>query len=343
MRNWLIYSLPFFFQVFCNADSFAQKPDSLDMAWLKDVSAKYSPDTWEMLMRYDKFPQNMEAEEKRGGKISSYKTSGTFKYVKGKTRSKLLEMMSINVHEIGHACFRYGIFDYALKKGFRLDFNRVELILYLNQQHSFFVSWPRNYFFPSKELIKEIPDSLLTYRYNTYIEGNSATQADGLFGLLEELFAYYLDSKYTFDILKAFMEAEGEEKGFFCWVQNSQSSMVAYYEFSFFIKEYLLYMKKTYPNDYNIFKDYIGFTEAWKAVDKAYLSLISAYEKDVSTWITRLNTKGMKVFKNQAGKLWMSEPNGGFSMGTNIFHTDRNILLPVLTGDRYKSLKRDFF
>jgi hypothetical protein len=83
------------------------------------------------------------------------------------------------------------------------------------------------------------------------VDGETSTQGDGIVGLLDEFHAYYLGCKFTFDVKDVYLEVfTSPAEGLLSWVSRSQSQRCAFYEFDFFIMEYLLYMKKNATEDY---------------------------------------------------------------------------------------------
>ena len=70
----------------------------------------------------------------------------------------------------------------------------------------------------------------------------------GIIGLLNKLHAYYLGSKFSYEMYPAYVEAAGDRfNGLLLWIRKSQSSMDALFEFSYYIFEYLLKMQRDYP------------------------------------------------------------------------------------------------
>ncbi len=307
--------------------------------WVKDVTSQLSPSSWNLLMLYDKLPNSTEFKSTNGSLYSSKKPATTFHYLEGESRVKLLTSMETNVHEIGHGYFRYVLSDYLAKSGKQRNDDYAELLLYLNSYEQFFVSVPNNILFPSRELARVIPAQLNTFRYNIYIEGNSSTQSDGVVGLLNEFFAYYIGSKFCYDMLSAYKSAEGNNaEGFLRWVQHTQSSMSAYYEFDYFIKEYLLYMKQYYPTNYQTLATSVGFKEAYTKVKLVYQKLTVDYAQLVDQQINYFNNSGKAYCYIKNGSLYVGKSKHGSFTGTSIFSADKQILLPILNSNRYDSI-----
>jgi hypothetical protein len=311
--------------------------------WVKDMTIKYSPDSWDMLMRYENLPAKLEAEAVNGGIATTKKSVSTFYYLKGRKRIDLLSSMATNVHEIAHGYCSLNIFRYVSEKGLKLDFDKAEEFFYYSPSRSFFISFPRNSLFPSRELIPEIPENLRTFRFDPYIDGKTSTQGDGIIGLLGELHSYYLESKFCFEMLEAYKTAEGSDvSGFFEWVHQLQSKMTAFFEFDFFIKEYLLQMKTKYPAAYWELRSYRPFVEAFGAIHSSYKELINKYLRRIKIEMSGLNASGKAEVNLADNEMWVREGNSNTSIGTPVFSADREILMPVLESDRYQEITGDF-
>jgi hypothetical protein len=197
--------------------------------------------------------------------------------------------------------------------------------------------------FPSKELKAVIPKNLRTFRFDTYIDGVTSTQSEGVIGLLNELHSYYLESKYCFEMLEPYKIAKGSDaSGLFEWVHNTQSKMTAFFEFDFFIKEYLLYMKRKYPAQYRELSNYRPFIEAYSAIRTSYKELTEKYLRKIRTEMDSLNSSGKAKVSLENFDLWIKERNSRTSIGTSVFSKDREILMSVLKSDRYRELINDF-
>jgi hypothetical protein len=311
--------------------------------WVKSATEKYSPDSWDLLMQYESLPSKQEAGAVNGRIATTEKSVSTFYYLEGRERLELLSSMATNVHEIAHAYSGQNIFRYARENGIKLDMNKAEEFFYYSPERSFFISFPLKSLFPSRELIPDIPRKLRTFRFETYIDGITSTQSEGIIGLLNELHSYYLESKFCLDMLESFKTAAGSEaSGLFEWVHRSQSKMTAFFEFDFFMKEYLLHMKRKYPANYKELKNCLPFTEAYSTIRNSYEGLINKYIQEIKTEMARLNSSGKAEVNLDNYQLWVRKGNSDTSIGTTVFSEDREILTPVLESNRYQEVIVDF-
>ena len=156
------------------------------------MTEKLSPDSWYLLMQYDKLPSEVATKSVSGSSLSTRKSASTFEYLSGRSKTELLQSMGTNVHEIAHGYFRQNTYKYAKENGILMNWDNSESFFLVSPTLSYFISFPNKSLFPSRELIKVIPENLRTFRFDTYIDGTSSTQSEGVIGLLNEMHAYYL-------------------------------------------------------------------------------------------------------------------------------------------------------
>jgi hypothetical protein len=316
---------------------------SANVEWIKESTKEYSPDSWYLLMQYENLPLMTEASTADDGIITTQKAAETFHYLRGRTRLDLLASMETNVHEIAHAYFDQNVFRYVRENNLSMTWDNVYGYIYISPSKGFYITYPRKSMFPSHELTEVISADLRTYRFETYINGSTSTQSEGVIGLLNELNAYYNGSRYCFDMLEPYKTAAGSEAaGLFEWVTRTQSSMSAFYELDFFIREYLLYMKKNYAANYERLKLYRPFTEAYMTIYTLYKELIDNYQERIRDEVKLLNSSGNTEAKTEKGWLWVRAENSNVSSGAPIFSEYRETLLTVLESRRYREIEGDF-
>lgn len=313
-----------------------------NMDWIKESTMKYSPDSWDLLMQYDNLPLTTEVRTE-DSIIVTQKTLETFHYLRGRTRLDLLASMETNVHEIAHAYFDQNAFRYILDGKLTMNWENVNGYIYISPSKGFFINFPMKLLFPSRKLLEVIPKKLQTFRFDTYIDGTTSTQSEGVIGLLNELYAYYTGSKYCLEMLEPFKTAAGSDaSGLFEWASRTQSTMSAFYEFDFFINEYLLYMKENYPGNYDKLKQYKPFNEAYGTVYSLYKELIDKYQQRIKDEIRLLNSSGDAEARTEKGWLWIKPENSNVASGTPIFSEEREKLMTVLESRRYRDIEDDF-
>jgi len=314
-----------------------------NIEWIKDAVRKYSPGSWYMLMHYEQLPETAEVKTTDGGIATTEKAVGTYDYLRGRSRIDLLASMETNVHELTHAYFDQNSYKYLSENKLKLNPENAQGYIYISPATSFFVSFPLKAMFPSGKLSGIITDNLRTYRFDTYINGTTSTQSDGIIGLISELNAYYIGSEYCFNMFEPYKEATGSESsGLFEWVTHTQSTMSAFFEFDYFIKEYLLIMKKDHRSDYEMLKSYTPFTEAYSTLLQLYSELIDKYQERIKREMKLLDSSGEAGTYIEKGWLWIKAGNSHISSGTPIFSKDRETLTPLLESRRYREIEKDF-
>lgn len=314
-----------------------------NLEWIKMVTMDYSPHSWYLLMKYDSLPLKSSAQALNGATVSSYKTAETFDYLRGRTKGDLLSAMEKNVHEITHAYFDQNVYRYLLDNNLGFNPDNANGYLYIDPDNTFFISFPLKAMFPSGRLASVIPSSSRTFRYDTYISGQTSTQSDGVIGLLNELQAYYCGSRYSYDVLDAYKTISASDAmALFEWVTHTQSTMSAFYEFDFFIKEYLLYMKRNFPDNFELLRSYLPFTKSYSMLLDKYNTLINSYLETIENEMDFINSTGDAEAVIKEGWLWVKTAGSHISNGTPVFSEDRDKLLPVLQGKRYRELENYF-
>ena len=281
---------------------------------------KYSPSTY---FAMKSFKENGSSVSFNGRTTSSSMKS--FEYCDFSSTKSFLQSISTTVHESIHA------FDGQLpilqaKKGYYTLKGNNEGF-YIDENTLFVYEFPKNKLFESRKLSRSIPANLRTFRYKSYIESESkiqSTQSSGVVGLLEEFNAYYHGSKVIFDLLPLFKEAYGDQ--FLAdWSYKFHSNADAFYEFDFFVKEYLLYAKQYEPMLYRELKNDTNFKNIYRTIRTKFYSMIKEYEKKYDE--LNLQASKSKVFVFSSEK-----------------HSD--LIYPILSehieSEKYETIKRDF-
>ncbi|MBP7341532.1 MAG: hypothetical protein PHG54_08200 [Smithellaceae bacterium] len=321
-----------------------QSPAAGDnLQWTIDATKKYSPVSWALLMQYDRLPRELDGARKGGWAVTMRKSVETFQQLQpdnGKTN--LLSDMSNNISCITLALQRLLVFRHTRENKMLMDWDRAEAFFDLPPGRSFYVTFPLKALFPSPMLAPEIPEDLRTPLFSDYIEESEITKRFGVVGLLEEYHAHYNGARYYLDMLDAFKTAEGSDiDGFLEWVRHSKSKMTAFYEFDFFILEYLRYMRENRAADYAALKAHRPFGAARLAIRSSYEDVIRQYLQIIEKEMERLNGSGTARTGMEGNVLWIRPAGSNLCKGARVL-PDREKLMPVLAGDRYQTILKDF-
>jgi len=321
-------------------DTYNKANEKARSGWIMEATRKHSPDSWVLLQDYEGLPHKVSAKSGKDYVMNSQKTVDTYHYVHYDSKLSCLKSMSTNVHEIGHASYSLKPYMYANQQDRSLEWENVRGYIYLSPGEGYLVSFPKKMLFPSRELAGRIPYSLRSFRFDTYINGNTSTQNEGIFGLLDEFHAYYLGSRFSYDMYEVYNKLYSQPgKGLFQWITSITSNMAAFYEFHFFMQEYLLYMKEAYPGKFEQLMRYTPFRKAYRAVYHHYHQLVGDYKQLIVSEMERLNKQGEAKAYIKDGEFWIQPAGSLRRRGVRIFNADVEKLEPVLESSRYKPLQ----
>ncbi|HPB13880.1 MAG TPA: hypothetical protein PK172_08185 [Bacteroidales bacterium] len=321
-------------------NEFQGRSESEKLQWTKEVTERYAPNAWTLLMLYDALPAYQKVESVDGMVMTAQKTVSTFAYMDGGSATELLGEMATNVHEIAHGLCRHYPFSHAREKGLKMNWDDTSLAYYLSPSTIYTVTFPTASLFPSAELVPEIPRDLRTFRFETYVNGRTSTQSEGVLGLLNEFHAYYLGSRCGYDLLDAYILAEGSvAMGLLEWIRALQSTISAYWEFDFFIREYLLHMSTRYPDDYALLVSKGEFADAYREFRKAYGDLVSKYVARITETADRLEASGEAEVTIEDVMVWIDYNGFSHKQGVTFFDDAKAILEPVINSHRYDQVE----
>ena len=259
--------------------SFSSFGQENNIDWILSKMKNISYESYEILKLYDELPEDLSYTNLDGSKYSTKKSTPTFFYIDESSKTSTLTSMSTNVHEICHGLTSTYFYKAMEDNYLSHVFEDITSYFYLSKDMRLTSIFKVNVF-PSKELESKVPLNLRTSRFKTYIQGDSSTQGDGIIGLLDEFNAYYHGSKYTFDMLPIY-KLMYPKSYLNKWVMELQSEMTAFYEFDYWIKEYILLAQKKHKELFDeIMADNSAF-EIYKNVYQNYKDLILKYSDKV--------------------------------------------------------------
>ncbi|NBX38627.1 MAG: hypothetical protein EBR54_04325 [Flavobacteriia bacterium] len=241
-------------------------------------------------------------------------------YCELKDTASFLSSISTTVHETTHGLDSQIPYMFA-KRGEKIDELNLTEGFYIDENIQYYLVYPKNPLFPSIQVVNEIPTNLRTLRFETYMVATplQSTQSSGIIGLMEEFNAYYHGSKVVFDFLPLFKEKYPTRVAY-KWSNTFISNADAYYEFDFFIKEYLLFAQSKHPDLYNELKNDYKFKLIYQTIRRNFGNMISQYEKKYDE-LVKTDKSGWSTSKH-----------------SDIYDT----LNKQINSDRYLSIKSDF-
>jgi hypothetical protein len=267
--------------------------------FILDNLKKYSPSTYFVIATYE---QNGPSISFGGRTVTVGMRHLEFCDLSSKER--FLTTISTTVHETVHALDSQLPIMQAKTTGKDPRMTQDEGF-YIDETTRLVYSFPKNNLFSARVLASSIPTSLRTFRFNTYIETkhlNQSTQVEGVVGLMEEFNAYYHGAKVIFDFLPLFKDTYGDN---FLWHWSSgfTSNADAFYEFDFFIKEYLLYAQINYPELYGELKNDVAFKAIYKLIRTKFNAMIIEYERKYDAFtLTAKQSNGLNISTEKHSK-----------------------------------------
>jgi len=158
--------------------------------------------------------------------------------------------------------------------------------------------------FNSTELNNFVGESLQTqiFRYKTYIglpQNYLGSQVDGIYGLVDEMCAYYQGTKACFDLYDFYYKyrCNGYKNAgeWARYVQNAASSYFAWYEFRLFISWYLEYAKKYNHEVYDSCMKNTRLRLAFTLIDNQYGVLVQEFNTMLGNLAAKLSIGAVKA------------------------------------------------
>lgn len=150
--------------------------------------------------------------------------------------------------------------------------------------------------FFSREMVPSFPKELRTFRFD-YVdcqEDELGAQAHGAYGLLDEMAAYYLGTKTSWELLPCF-QAQGAKAPWGSFFQSVNGTLYGILEFKLYVLKYLLYAQRNKPAVYRGIMENGQFAKAFLAVDRASTAFIRDYFAGKETVYESLRKLGFEA------------------------------------------------
>jgi hypothetical protein len=330
MRHFFYFYLFIFLNfLFIQQEANAQS----NIKWAVNQLKSLSPAEYTILHIYDKLPDDFSVNTEMGI-MSSQKMGATLQFMGEGDKTSCLSDIETDVHEVNHMITHCYPYIYCQKNN-RIVTEKNMYYFYISPDFDT-VLFSNVDYFPSRYLIPEIPEAIQTFRFDDYIDGNTSTQDNGLLGLLDEYNAYHHSLATAWDLKDAYFAASDDKvKGYIKWMGSLNSVAQAYYEFRFFILEYLRYAKRNEPVVYKQIKMEPGLITVFNRITVIYRNLLAEYDKEVSEgcknyWLGQ----GYDAYPGEDGEFFFIGKNGS-ATGFQVQMEDKDKLLPFLQSHRY--------
>ena len=332
MKNILIF-------IFCILLSVCDYAQSYDGEWAFNELRKYSTIEYGVIYEYQRLPQSFSVDTELGS-MSSYKTFTEFDFFNSLDRITLLGDLPTAVHEVNHGLTNGKAYTECTRRG----------LSGLNNNYYFITPSGNEIlvrsdlkFFPTARITSQIPEDKRSFRFDTYVEGNTSTQTDGLLGLLDEFNSYAHSLATAYGLKKSYLEIPGMELNhYISWRQEMHSYVQSYYEFKYFVLQYLHYAKAYEYKLYSAIKNSPDLMLAISTINTDFFKVIEKFnEEDQVTGPAYWKAKGYSVLKDPVTG-YENYKQGGRSVGYGFKMEDRDKLLPEINSSKFNEIKAEF-
>lgn len=298
-----------------------------------DTLKSYSPTGYHIVSAYDGAPEEISMA---GSRLRMSKTD-FMTYVRGAAMPEMASWLNVTVHEMCHG--------YAGRMAYHLASERKTAIYPGDRYLAFYIGGDEDILvritrvFPSREMAREFSAGIRTFRFATYVDSprsNMGTQVNGVYGLLDELNAYYHGTRTALDLLPFYKKQTRQDaqlwRSFFNQVNGTY---YAHLEFKLFILRYLIYAEERHPEIFRGIMDNEEFGKAFIAIDANFTALNEEYSRSREDIFRFLKTRGMEA--REEGK-YLYLKSGNTTMGMGNFADTYDLLARELAKDEYRDM-----
>ncbi|SRR6056297_1080374 len=258
---------------------------------------KYYPLAYRLINEYENAPDEYHA----GNTLKKIYKNDFWSYSNKLDEISVAKKLDVVVHEMCHEYAAHMCWPILEKRGLLNDFDTSYKTIFAGFKEPILI--PITKTFPSKEIAGTFSEEIKTFRFDKYITKpiggeNAGTQAFGVYGLIDELNAYYHQYKTAHNLVPYY---KSQTKNILnAWIDNyyyADRSHRAYLEFKLYILKYLLYARDEERSVYRGVMNNTNFKKAFTSLDKAYAALVKDYYRTKETIIPFLNKKGYRVYK----------------------------------------------
>ncbi|GMU53391.1 MAG: hypothetical protein AMXMBFR33_25370 [Candidatus Xenobia bacterium] len=193
--------------------------------------------------------------------------------VEGKPMNDLVQCANILVHETCHL--------FARTQAFEMDRRALSepasLVVFPEPGKRLFVLGGPS--FPARQAVSACPDYLrATFRFSTYFDSSNSQhvcQKDGLYGLLDEMSAYYCGSRAAVELLTFLSQKPKQYAGLWAGLlAGPDGTMAAQQEFRGYVLAYLTWAREHESEVFRSLMANRGLWQAYAAIQKAFAGLV---------------------------------------------------------------------
>ena len=207
------------------------------------ILQKYDNAAYQMIQRYEAAPTSYKFGN-AGIDLGNF--TDFMEYIDGYEEKDIIQGLGTAVHEISHGYTFRMHYQYRQQTNQLDDLEATYSLIYQNPSQQTLIKHSTT--FPSREMIKSFPESLRTPRFSTYISTKQdvqSTQQSGVYGLLDEWNAYYLDTRLACNLFEYYQnETPQKPEDWLRFMEGVDGVFYAHLEFKLYILKYLIFAKK---------------------------------------------------------------------------------------------------
>lgn len=279
----------------------------------------YSPDGFYIVDSFEK-----TWEELRASGFRKWSRSGDFMaFVKGETEFDIVKSLGVVVHETFHDYCHTVSYQLCKERFRKMSLGSMYDAYYAGNENTILVK--RTKVFNTREIAASIPDQLRTFRFMPYVTldaqyaipnatidlsildpslldsfKNLSSQVDGVYGLLNEFNAYYVETRTKLDLYSYYQnKLESSVDNWVGFINEVDGCSFAHGEFKLFILKYLLYAKSHYPKIYKEIIKNRDFCQAFLIIEQNYSQVVMEYYKRKEEIYEKFRQEGLSVSEDE--------------------------------------------
>jgi len=261
-------------------------------AW--QLLKKYDPNGYNIVTNYYNTPASFRVA---GRSINLGSDVDFIAFMNGATDADIAKDLNTVVHEVCHLYTQRLAYKFLQKNPALYNPRKRYSLFYINEKDSILVTQTKT--FPSREIAQIVPEKLRTLRFKNYVypsQPNQGTQLEGVYGLLDELNAYYQGTKNSMNLYQYYVkETKQTPADWFNFFAEIDATYFSYLEFKFYILKYMIWGQKKHPYIFQGIMANRNFRKAYNAIDVGFEALIDQYFKLKAQILEKLKQKGHKV------------------------------------------------
>ncbi|MCK5145688.1 hypothetical protein KAR48_02970 [bacterium] len=292
---------------------------------------QYSPEAYALILAAHSSPGYFETESRS---IDLGDADRLANWLEGNTVEEIVRELNLAVHEIIHDYINRIGWKAGVEAGDNFDTERRYFAFPLKKDQHVVVSCA------SVVVTDEMHDIVEKRhqgdRYETYIYPSvpeMTTQQFGVYGLIDELCAYYWGSRVSLNVYDFYVgHPSVDGTNWLDWISDVASTLAAYGEFRLYIFYYLDYVRLHYPAAYRKIISDNEFILAFTVLDQNFESLTVMFEEKQNSIIKHLSLRGLECYiQDNAFFIGLD--------GISTFKREQDLFLEACAASRFNAVR----